>query len=341
MTRWIWILAAALLTAAGLGGCREIPADRLYALKLAHPPTEGDWERALPRQVRVRGGRLHELRGQADLNEDMVHAATPACHHGALPPAPISVDLRAFYTDTDLYLRLSWPDATRDDRLKQWRWDGEAWHNEGGLEDGLGILWAERRDFPRFTCAQACHIADFAVSGANFHGRSRMRLQQEGPWLDLWRWRADLSARHGFADDLWLDAAGMHPDVPGELLRANSRAALDPDTNLVPFEEGDAPLRDAEGRAATGFHAPGSTAPGYLVERPRGGRADVRAWSRYESGRWTVILRRALDTGDARDVVFRPGDLQGTAFGLAIMDHTPVDHYASTLEEILVLLPGE
>ena len=337
----MWIAAAFLLIATALNGCREIPADRLYALKLAQPPSDADWQRALPRQVQVKGGRLHELRGQMNLDEDTVHASTPSCHHGALPPEPISVDMRAFYTETDLYLRLSWPDATRDDRLMQWRFDGEIWHNEGGQEDGLGLLWAERQDFPRFTCAQACHLADFAVSGAAFHARNLMRLREEGPWLDLWRWRADLSARHGFAEDLWLDDQGMHPDIPGEHYRENSRAAQSPAAGLEPFAPGDHPLRDGDGRPASGFRPPGSTAPGYLTERPRGGRADVSARSSHEGGRWTLILRRALDTGDPRDIVFRPGDPLGTAFGLAIMDHTPVDHYASTLEEILVLLPGE
>lgn len=339
MTRLAWWAVLALLMLPAWSGCREIPADRLYALKLEAPPTDADWERALPRQVVVKGGRLHEMRGQVDLSQDTVHTSTPSCHHGGALPDPIRVDMRAFYTASDLYLRLSWVDATRDDRLRHWRFDGESWHNEGGLEDGFGLLWADRAEFPRFTCAQACHIKDFAVSGAAFHAGHRMRLKDQGPWLDLWHWRADLSARLGFADDRRLDHEGMHPDQPGELFRENSLAALRPELGLAPFAPGDQPQRDGDDRPATGFRPPGSSAPGYLAESPRAGRADVSAWSRHEAGRWTVILRRALDTGDAHDIRFRPGDPAGVAFGLSIMDHTPVDHYASTLEEILVLLP--
>ena len=74
---------------------------------------------------------------------------------------------------------------------------------------------------------------------------------------------------------------------------------------------------------------------------PSGSRADVVAESRHVNGRWVVILRRALNTGDARDVVFVPGDEVGVAFGLALMDHTLYEHYASPGHERLVLMrPG-
>ena len=54
--------------------------------------------------------------------------------------------------------------------------------------------------------------------------------------------------------------------------------------------------------------------------------------------RRVVVLRRALKTVDERDAAFVPGDSQGVAFGLAVMDHTLFEHYASTLPERLVLL---
>ena len=54
--------------------------------------------------------------------------------------------------------------------------------------------------------------------------------------------RSYYAGRYGFADDRYLDAQGMHGDVPGELFRENSRAALQQDPGLQPFAEGDAPV---------------------------------------------------------------------------------------------------
>ncbi|MDX1607452.1 MAG: ethylbenzene dehydrogenase-related protein, partial [Candidatus Competibacterales bacterium] len=301
-----------------------------------------DWQRALPRVISVRGGRPHELRSFTAIDEDTVHASTASCHHGARLPEPLPVDLRASYTDEHVYLRLSWADATPDRTMQQWVHDGERWQNTAALEDGFGLLWDARGSFSQFTCAYACHINDFGVSRANFHATNRMRLNDEQTWLDLWNWKAARTAPLGFADDRYLDHTGMHGDLPGDLFRANSRADRNPDAGIEPFTEQDQPIYDADRQpAGHGFRSPGTTAPGFLVDRPQGHRADVLAITSYRDGRWTVVLRRALQTGDPRDVVFVPGDRVGVAFGLALMDHTRYEHYASRTMERLVLLAPE
>jgi len=338
--RVIILTACGLSVLLGLGACRDLPADRLYALHLERPPTPADWERALPRPVTVKGGRLHKDVPFADIDQDTVHTSTASCHHGSSLPDPVEVDLRAFYTDTDLYLRLSWADATRDATMMEWLFDGEAWHNAGGFEDGFGLLWDAEGHFPRFSCSYACHIDDFGVTGDSFHALNKMKLARDSAWLDLWNWKAQRTGRYGFADDRYLDAQGMHGDVPGELFRENSRAALQHDSGLQPFAEGDAPVYDAEGLpVGKEFRPAGSRAPGYLTERPNGGRGEVAAYGVHEQGRWTVILHRRLNTGDPHDAVFVPGDRAGVAFGLSVMDNTLQEHYASSTEEHLVLLP--
>jgi hypothetical protein len=320
-------------------GCRDIPADRAYALWLDHAPTDQDWQRALPREVSVRGGRPHKLRSFTDIDEDTVHTSTASCHHGSRVPEPVSVDVRAFYTDQEVFLRLSWEDATQDRTMLDWHYDGQEWQNTGQLEDGFGLLWDANGQFNKFSCSYACHITDFGVSKANFHASNKMRLAQENTWLDLWNWKAARTASLGFADDRYLDAEGMHGDTPGELFTENSRAFASGSEDIRPFGEGDAPVYDAERLPADeGFRPPGTTAPGYLLKRPVGDRADVLAVSRYEAGRWIVVLRRALQTGDPRDVVFVPGDEMGVSFGLALMDHSLYEHYASNTTERLVLL---
>lgn len=334
-------LALCLLLLFAAVACKEIPADRLYALRLDRPPTPDDWQRALPRIVSVKGGRLHKEAVAVDVDEDTVHTTTASCHHGATLPDPVAVDMRAFYTDTDLYLRLSWADATRDDAIKEWRFDGQQWLSGEGMEDGFGLFWDAERRFSPFSCSHACHIDDFGVTGSSFHARNTMKLARDGVWIDLWNWKAQRTGRYGFADDRYLDAAGMHGDVPGELFRENSRALLEQGGSGEPFATGDRPIYDAAGLAiGKAFRPAGSSAPGYLTELPSGGRADVAAYGGHAGGRWTVVLRRALGTGDSRDVVFVPGDADGVAFGLSVMDNTLDEHYASVTDERLVLLGG-
>jgi hypothetical protein len=332
----------AMLIAAGLlsfTACSDIPADRIYALWLEHAPNAADWERALPRQVQVRGGRPHKLRSFSDIDEDTVHTSTASCHHGSRVPEPVPVDMRAFYTDHDIFLRLSWEDATRDQSMFDWLFDGKQWQNTGDLEDGFGLMWDAKGQFNNFSCSYACHINDFGVSQDSFHASNKMRMAQENSWLDLWNWKAARTAALGFADDRYLDIEGMHGDTPGELFTENSKASLTGQDGVRPFGDGDGPIYDAERLPADeGFRPPGSVAPGYLVKRPVGGRADVLAVSHYEQGRWFVTLRRALQTGDPHDVVFVPGDEMGVAFGLALMDHSQYEHYASNTVERLVLL---
>lgn len=318
--------------------CREVPSDRLYALHLSQAPAEADWQRALPRLVTVRGGRLHQRQKLADVDEDTVHTSTASCHHGASLPDPVEVDMRAFYTDRELFVRLSWADATFDANMAQWRFDGEKWSSGEAIEDGFGLLFDARGSFPAFTCSYACHLDDFGVASSSFHATNSMKLARPG-LLDLWNWKAGRTGARGFADDRYIDEQGMHGDLAGELHRPNSRAALEAGGKEKAFAPGDRPLYDGEGLALAGrYLPPGSVAPGYLTDRPAGHRGDVRAFGQWKGGVWTVVLKRLLDTGDARDAVFVPGDESGVAFGLSLMDNTLFEHYASGAEERLVLL---
>jgi len=340
--RRLLLLTALLVSGLALlaaGGCRDLDGDALYALHLDAAPTAADWKRALPREIVVRGGRVHKVAVFPDIDKDTVHTSTPSCHHGGTIPRPLSVDVRAFYTDSDLYLRLSWRDLTRDDAMQQWRFDGSEWHNNGLMEDGFGLMWQPPQDSRPFTCTLACHIEDFGVAGATFHASNKMKLSDEEHWLDLWNWKADRTGRLGFADDRYLDHKGMHGDLPGELLRRNSKRAEQGD-EAGAFGSEDSPLYDGEG-ALIGkeFRPAGSLAPGWLVERPNGHRGDVRASAAWQDDRWTVILRRPLVTGDRHDVEFTPDRPEGIAFGLSVMDNTLNEHYASRGSERLVLLP--
>lgn len=320
--------------------CKEIPSDRVYSLKLERAPAEEDWARASVHSIRVVGGRPHKDELFPDIDQDTVHTSTASCHHGAALPEPILVEMRSFYTDSHLFVQLSWADPTPDHSIRQWWFDGTSWRTGGGLEDGFGILWINKGEFASFSCARACHLDDFGVQSARFEARSRMRLAEPGKSLDLWHWKAGRTGQYGFADDRFLDHQGMHGDNPAELFRENSRASIHKSEGLSPFSEGDQPVYAENGRVFDGSFIPaGTTAPGYVTDLPGGDRADITAISRYASGRWTVVLQRKLDTGSARDLRFVSG--QEYAFGLSIMDNTLHDHYASKSEETLRMVAAE
>ncbi len=319
----------------------NIPVDRLYALHLSQSPTDSEWARALPRLIETRGGEKNERSRLGDIDADTVHTSTASCHHGSSLPDPINVDMRAFYTDQELFLRLEWRDATKDDAMNQWTFDGTVWSSAATFEDGFGLMWDARGSFPRFNCSHACHISDFGVSADNFHARNKMKTARPDTTLDLWNWKAGRTGQLGFVDDRLIDDKGIRGDLSGELFRPNS-LYFNAGSGRQPFTQGDAPLIDAAGDSIEAvFRMAGSTVPGYLTDRPVGSRADISAFSRYEEGRWIVVLRRKLNTGDPKDVVFLPGDESGVAFGLSLMDNTLVEHFASGSEERLVLMPRE
>ncbi len=323
-----------------LGACTDMEPDRLYALKLDRAPVQTDWDAALPKTVTVKGGRLNKLDPLPEIDKDTVHTSTASCHHGAGLPEPIAIELRAFYTDTDLYLRLSWADVTRNDNMRGWVYDGTNWRSSGNFEDGIGILWDSERKYPDFTCAYACHLDDFGVSGQSFRGHNRMKLFKPGPLLDLWNWKAGRTGPLAFADDRYIDQQGMHGDLPGELFHPNSLRQVRAQGDV--FAAGDRPLYDFDGAPIDGQTLTlYSRAPGYLTDSPAGDRADVVARSFWQEDRWTLILRRKLDTGSVRDARFAPGEEAAINFGISLMDNSLYEHYASTVPQTLVLLPAE
>ena len=94
---------------------------------------------------------------------DAAWAKAPALKIGYL-----KVSLKAVYTDTDVYLLATWPDATFSIvRGGSWNWDGKGWKTTkagdpetavGMAEDRIAFMWS--MDTPRFGdvgCMAKCH----------------------------------------------------------------------------------------------------------------------------------------------------------------------------------------
>ncbi|NCO40268.1 MAG: hypothetical protein GW911_16920 [Armatimonadetes bacterium] len=65
--------------------------------------------------------------------------------------------------------------------------------------------------------------------------------------------------------------------------------------------------------------------PGSALREAQGSRADVRARAAYANGGWTVIIWRALNTGNVDDVVFNPAG-GAIPIALAVMDNNGAAH---------------
>jgi hypothetical protein len=60
----------------------------------------------------------------------------------------------------------------------------------------------------------------------------------------------------------------------------------------------------------------GAVIPGYILTPLTGSRGDISATGTWADGKWTVVLMRALDTGNEWDVALTPGTPQN--FGMSV-----------------------
>lgn len=314
-----WGVAGAALLA--LCSCGEVRVDRLFALHLAHAPTERSWSATLPLLLKSGGGAIHGTNArlaELELDTDAVHLGSASCHHGPPITSPVPAEARAFYTDRELFLDVRWEDPTDDTAPKSWERGPAGWRLGAADEDGIAILWS--RTVGPFGCQEACHMRDFAIRQGELVDQRAMFLVDQGDWEETWIWKPAQGARA-----LTLGPRGFVTSR-GDIYRTlNSTAAFDP--ALTPearragtFGPEDRPLRDAAGRPLP----PGSaSAPAYRYAADASGGGLTAVAERTRRG-WRVVFTRALEVGSGRQG-FRPG--ASYRFGVAIFDSTSVNHH--------------
>jgi hypothetical protein len=73
----------------------------------------------------------------------------------------------------------------------------------------------------------------------------------------------------------------------------------------------------------TGAHIPAN-----VLNFFDGSRSDVHANGAWVDGKWSVVLMRALDTGNDDDTVFTPP--KSYPFGVAVFDHLDLREHTTT-----------
>jgi hypothetical protein len=331
-----WRLAAFTICLAA-GACGRLDVDAVYAVRLAAPPQDAAWDLAVPRLVKAGGGSIHgrppALAG-LELDTDAVHGAAASCHHGPPVTHPTPVEIRAYYTDRDLFVDVRWSDPTEDRTPRAWRRTGGGWEIAGDDEDGLALLWSGSGG--RFACQEACHQSDFTVRGGSLVDVRSMYLADEGAREEAWVWKPSLGGR-----ELVIDRSGFRTPAGTAYAALNSRVARD--ESLGPearragtFGKQDAPLTDRDGGPVT---ASTSAAPAYRWAPAGEGRLLAAAAER-QGRRWRVVFVRPLDAGPGRQA-FRPGG--SYRFGVAVFDGTSVNHHVvrdTQLFRLVAARPG-
>ena len=223
-----------------------------------------------------------------------------------------TVATRAVYTNEAIYFLFKWKDPTLSVVKGAWQFDGSKWVHQKGNEDRISLLFEINRisNFATKGCAIVCHVPQGAPNAKD--GKFGTTTAAEKG--DLWHWKAARSDPAGVADDTWLtqisakkggrksdagkggDQKNMTEDKSAPKYMLAPGKSLDKHGILLAAHAMEIP-------AGTTFKA-GDTLTYRMPKKAEGSRGDIKAESRYGSGGWTVMLYRALDTGNEDDVAF-------------------------------------
>jgi hypothetical protein len=153
-------------------------------------------------------------------------------------------------------------------------------------------------------------------------------LRKAGKFLDLWQWRAARSNPLGHAGDdyvfdyRWFDKGKNTFTSPGEPKwmydRAKTGFSAIPEAEL-PKMLGKFPLIIGRNAVPVDAAAPfkeGDILPHPVLQEPTESIADVLARGVWQDGKWTVEVRRKLDTGHPDDKALVPGRVYDIGFSV-------------------------
>ncbi|MFQ5894678.1 MAG: ethylbenzene dehydrogenase-related protein [Nitrospinota bacterium] len=272
----------------------------------------------------------------------------------------MEVELRALYTQEEIFFLARWKDDTQSLHYKPWVFDGKKWHEERDLaDDAFAFNWnISSRLFPLIGCRAACHLSSYPDhQGLTPHD---MWTAKPGELLDQWEWRATETAPLGWMKDAvvaHLDFAAFVQKNPGAKPRGRLldkvRASPDLFKFNADFYTDDRPMYVPNPKKGGDIHAPylHVTGPDSLVpikgitfkkgdrvggivlppEVPPPVRGDLVVKGRYAEGGWTLEIKRKLRTNDSDDVQFDPAKREGYYFGVAVFDHSVYHNFSDVL----------
>ncbi|RKZ37153.1 MAG: hypothetical protein DRQ37_02520 [Gammaproteobacteria bacterium] len=190
--------------------------------------------------------------------------------------AGIPIELRAVYSNDEIFVLARYPDDTENRVHKALVWNAERGIYEMGptREDTLVLKW---------------NMSPYDVD---------LTLSSEQPYkADIWFWKANRTDSIGFADDKYHFYSSQRLQKAKVLISNNG--AL-----FYLKRQGDA------GRSAYKSllysERVGDTVRKFENRTPEASRADAKAKGRWHAGEWTIEFRRRLNTGHGDDLQFDP-----------------------------------
>ena len=186
----------------------------------------------------------------------------------------LPIKLKAVYTDTEVYIQVSFHDQDESRTHKSWTWDkGREIYTVGhDREDTIILKWNMEPE-----------PVDLSILADNPHH------------ADIWFWKACRTDATGHADDK------SHILSQVEERRATKITSRSGKIMYLLRREDD-------GTSAYGIDLitdyQDNVMPRYITQQPTGSRSDVKAKGIWENGTWTIEFRRDLSTGYQDDIQF-------------------------------------
>jgi len=247
----------------------------------------------------------------------------------------VDASLQAVYSDTDIWFRAEWSDATQF-LANQWTYDGTKWKAASGQQDRLALIWqvTPSADFQTKGCAATCHNPETDKADKWW------MVSPPGSTMDLWQWTTGRSAGDGHLADGTLSNKVPEPTALGapRVVDANTGGGNTADTNDA--KDGPKMMQDPTKKPSLGPDfllaseavaldvsklKAGDKVGRYLSAPFKGSAGDIDAKGAWANGKWTVVWHRKLDTGNPDDAKFAAGG--SYPFGLALFnDLADADH---------------
>jgi hypothetical protein len=265
-------------------------------------------------------------------------------------PGTSTVSIRALHDGRTIWMAFTWDDPTRSVEQGALVKTATGWARltrgqAPVLEDQFAVMFAGT---PGDFGPGAFHPGERPLPDRPPSSTGKgLHFTRDGSTVDLWHWHASTGEAMGACGHDRFGPAGQ-PTTAQASGERPYRGGMQPDrieglavANIAPeasFAGAVRPLRlPRSGIAAEGILTPSSSVPfgekedamfpegaviPGLVALAEPTEAKVRCRARWSAGRWTLVAKRNLETGDARDIPL----VTGTSVWVAVFDQTVAGH---------------
>jgi hypothetical protein len=240
-----------------------------------------------------------------------------------------TMKVRSVYTKDEIFFLFQWHDYNKSMNKKRWKFTGGKWTAIKGDEDRLGVVWEINRidKFATKGCTILCH--NEAKNPEDWYYATSSPREK----ADLWHWKAVRSNPVGYTEDGYVIAnpskkpeegrkrdAGSDTKAKSNRTKDKSKPAYMQNPSKAPSIPGSLLVEGAVKITGKSEFKEGDEIPGYMLNSLwKGSFADVKTKGVWQNGKWTVMMRRKLQTGNDDDVQFNTRKTY--PFSIAVFDN--------------------